>query len=296
MTKTQVGSYTASTLNHKNHLCSKRSGRLISHNALRAKANTVQHIITSGPHAGKRAYVAVKANHFPFMKLPLELRQSIYKMVLGNKTAITITAKKLECARTHYKLVKASTRRLSYRVSSVSSLQNALLESDTCSLLLTTRAISAEAIEFLYRGRHFTFPGIAIMVDWLSDIKECRKYVTHITCEKSGHRLTRACYVQLVHAVRLQYFKINLPLTFNGTLREHMDKHYRDLQIYLLARGADEAESLRRLDCIHFDIGPDQRGVRDNNGLVLRQMTPDMERSCKAFIRAKLQKHYKKSQ
>jgi hypothetical protein len=93
----------------------------------------------------------------------------------------------------------------------------------------------------------------------------------------------------------LQYFKINLPLTFNGTLRQHMDKHYEDLKLYLLARGADEAESLRRLDGVHFDIGPEQRGIKDSNGRVLRQMTPEIERSCLGFIRAKLQQHFKKS-
>jgi hypothetical protein len=216
-------------------------------------------------------------------------------MALGTGTGITITAKKLERIRERCKVHKNLASFAFFCASKGLPLPDADAPPTSYSLILTTRAINAEAKEFLYHGRYFTFPGIANLLGWLSDIKDSKKYVTHITCEKSGHRLTRACYSQLADAVRLQYFKINLPLTFNGTLREYMDKHYQDLKLYLLARAADEAESLRRLDGIHFDIGPEQRGVTDLNGLVLRHMTPDMEKACKAFIRAKLQKHFEES-
>lgn len=160
------------------------------------------------------------------------------------------------------------------------------------SIVLVSRDMSKEAKEFLYRDRHFTFTGLKTMMEWLDTIGTCKKYLTRLTCEKSGVQLLPACYSSLSKAVRLEYFKITLPVKTRATIGEHIDIHYDDLKRYLLARRATEAESLRRLDGIHFDIGSGQKDVFDAKGVVLRTMTPELEEDCKRLIRGKLRKHF----
>lgn len=226
------------------------------------------------------------------MALPVELRQAIERLVLHTKTEVTIGK---------FDLVRAKERHdhwrkeVTVRFWAGSTLMRTNKQPDATknySIILANREISNEAREFAYRDRHFTFAGLKVMLDWLDAIGPGKKYLTHLSCEKSGHLLIPACYRHLAEAIRLQYFKITLPISVRAMIGEHIDRHYDELKRYLLARGADETESLRRLDGVHFDIGKEQMGVFDSNGVVLRTMTPELEEQCKRLIRGKLLKHF----
>lgn len=160
------------------------------------------------------------------------------------------------------------------------------------SIVMVNHAIYDEAIEFLYRPRHFIAGSISMANEWLSEISTCRQWVTRLTIKNSGHSLTRKCYTHLCDATRLRYLKITLPATIKGTLAEHLDRHWTDLSIYLLSGGADLAKSLRRLDAVRFDIGPSMKGVLGDDGQRLKEMTAERQEWCKARLSAKLRKHF----
>lgn len=280
-------------------------------------------LITSGPYVGRRAYVVVDAPCFRLLDLPLELRHAIYKMVFEGSGRISVTGNVLKSAKRRYhcwalacieQKLKANpvpeqreglelSKRLHHAHlergvekgaarDMVRDMARRPITTKNYSILLVSRGISKEAREYLYRDRHFTFNGVQIMLDWLEAIGSCKKYLTHLTCEKSGHRLFPACYRQLTKVPRLQYFKINLPISVCATLDQHIRMHYEDLKHYLLARNADEAESLSRLSRIHFAIGKEQLGILDANRVPIKEMTPELEESCKEIIRGKLRKHF----
>lgn len=173
-----------------------------------------------------------------------------------------------------------------------SYLDDELLYTKSYFILLANREVSEEAKEYLYRDHNFIFPSLDVMFDWLDRIGPCKRYVTHMTCEKSGHRVIRECYRRLSSLDSLQYFKITLPASLRAPIEEHIDKHYDELKHYLLVHNANESESRRRFYGIHFAIGKEQLGVLDIDGVPYREMTRELERWCKKRILGKLREHF----
>lgn len=263
--------------------------------------------------------MALDAPYFPLFKLPLELRQRVYELVLGDKDETSITKRTLHKSGQRHtqwswsvlkhqietspqselkqgleRSMAMELRNLKYSTGAGEPLKldDVLLTTKSYSMLLVNREISKEAKEFLYRGRHFIFPSSDVMFEWLDLIGSCKRFITHMTCEKSGHRVLRECYQRLKTIDRLQYFKITLSASLRAPLAEHITKHYAELKHYLLAQNADQVESLRRLHCIHFAIGKDQQGVLTHDGTPYKDMTPELEEWCKERIRHKVLRHF----
>lgn len=261
--------------------------------------------------------------HFPFFKLPLELRKKVYQLVLKKeKNEIIITRTMLNNSEARCKSWSLSVLKRQIDESPPSELKrrlqnnmyldrwesrkevlggkdpaslgfdDELLYTKSYYILLANREISAEAKEYLYRNQNFIFPSLDVMLDWLSVVGPCKRYITHMTCEKSGHRLVRKCYRLLSSVDSLQYFKITLPASLRADIDEHIDTHYEELKQYLLARNADKSEALRRLNGVHFAIGKEQLGVLDANSAPIREMTPELEEACKVVMRSKLRVHF----
>ena len=164
------------------------------------------------------------------------------------------------------------------------------------SLLLVDRATSNEAQEFLYKKQHFVFAAMGDMTVFMERISKAKDFLTKITVDRSGTLMAAICYRQLTGAQSLQRFYICLSVNFKSTLQAHVDKHYEALGIYLLAHGADEAESLTRLEKITFTVGASQSGVTNVSGKPIRPITPEMNGSCRRQIRGLLRKHFMKEE
>lgn len=100
------------------------------------------------------------------------------------------------------------------------------------------------------------------------------------------------CYELLADAVRLQSFEITLPSSFRASLDDHMEKHWNGLKHYLLAPGVDRKESLRRLDTVHFRIGPSQTGILNSEGDPMKEMTRERQEACKTKLCGKVLDHF----
>ncbi|KAM0713601.1 hypothetical protein Q7P37_010563 [Cladosporium fusiforme] len=217
----------------------------------------------SGPYAGHRAFVIVKANTFPFERLPPELRQQIYRLVLPAGESIYIFGDWFR-------------RRIVRKAA----------------ILIVSHTIHDEAVEFLYRPHQFSFRSAGAFSAFLCRIGPGRKYLSHLTVMKSGHRQIEDCYINLSFVKRLQYFKIALPGSLKASLAEHIDRHWEDMSFYLLADQADHAESLRRLAIVHFDVGRTTKGTLDSDGQPIREMTEERQEWCRARLRELLREHF----
>jgi hypothetical protein len=160
------------------------------------------------------------------------------------------------------------------------------------SILCVNRAINAEAVEFLYRPPHFTSYSMNTLNTWLDKIGSCRQHLTRLTITKSGQNMISDCYELLADAVRLQSFEITLPSSFRASLDEHMEKHWSGLKHYLLAPSVDRKESLRRLDMVHFSIGPSQTGILNSESDPMNEMTRERQEACKTKLRGKVLDHF----
>ena len=100
------------------------------------------------------------------------------------------------------------------------------------------------------------------------------------------------CYELLADAIRLLSFEITLPSSFRASLDEHMEKHWSGLKHYLLAPGVDRKESFRRLDTVHFRIGPSQTGILNSEGDPMKDMTRERQEACKTKLRGKVLDHF----
>lgn len=238
------------------------------------KTNASKFILTSGPHAGLKGYVAVPATHFPFERLPLEIRQRVYKILFPQKDVVSID----RC--------RTSTSRVWV------DMQWCRYTPRETAILSVNRAINAEAIEYIYRPTRFTSASMANLNDWLATIGSCRKHLTHVTIVKSGHNMTDRCYTLLADAVSLQSFEITLPGSLRATLDEHIERHWESLKNYLLAYGVNRAESLRRLDTVRLKIGPAQNGILNPDGDPMKEMTEARHDFCKTKIRGKVLEHF----
>lgn len=209
--------------------------------------------------------MVIKSGPFPFDRLPLELRQNIYKLLFPSDNPINISAK--------------------YKKHNKEEWYNS---PRNYSILLVNRAIGAEVKEFLYRPQHFVFNGTTTLMSWLNTIGSCRKFLSRLTVSKSGHLLIPKCYKLLCDATRLQYLKITLPSSRHASLEDHIDAHWKDLSPYLLAHLSDHEECLRKLDCIEFDVGPASHAVTNSHGRPINEMTVELQDWCKARIRGHL--------
>jgi len=231
-------------------------------------------IVTSGPNTGVKGYIAIPATHFPFEKLPLELRQRVYKLLFPPRS-------KLSLDHVYY--------------SNDYHMQNGRWcrrPSRATSMLRVNRAINAEAVEFLYRPPHFVSSSMSTLNAWLAKIGSCRQHLTRLTISKSGHNMVGECYELLADAVHLRFFEITLPSSLRASLDEHMEKHWEGLKHYLLAPGVNRKESLRRLDTVQFRIGPSQTGILNSEGDPMKEMTRERQEACKTKLRGKVLDHF----
>lgn len=240
-------------------------------------------IVSAGQYAGLKGYIAVPATYFPFEKLPVELRQRIYKLLFPPRDFVSLDS------------VNSGTS--SYSYSSSWSMQNGTWPPRPApllkiSILCVNRAINAEAVEFLYRPPHFTSYSMNTLNTWLEKIGSCRQHLTRLTITKSGHNMISDCYKLLADAIRLQSFEITLPSSFRASLDEHIEKHWSGLKHYLLAPGVDRKESFRRLDTVHFRIGPSQTGILNAEGDPMKEMTRERQEACKTKLRGKVLDHF----
>lgn len=235
--------------------------------------------VASGQHAGLKGYIAVPATYFPFEKLPQELRQRIYKLLFPPRRTVSLD-------HVYYR-----TESVSY-VTQTGTWHHRPAPTRRTSMLCVNRAINAEAVEFLYRPPHFTSYSMNTLNTWLEKIGSCRQHLTRLTITKSGQNIIADCYQLLADAVRLQSFEITLPSSFRASLDEHMEKHWGGIQHYLLAPGVDRKESFRRLDSVHFRIGPSQTGILNSEGDPMKEMTRERQEACKTKLRGKVVDHF----
>lgn len=163
------------------------------------------------------------------------------------------------------------------------------------SMLLVNRALGAEAREFLYRDRVFNVNAMGVLDTWLKSIGDSKCYLTSLAVGMSTVKQSIACYRQLADATHLQRFSVNLPGSQPGPLHKHIDKHWDAMSRYLLAGGADQTESLRRVGNLHFAVGKSQRSVLSSKGEPITFITLELSEWCRDRIRGHVRKHFSKS-
>jgi hypothetical protein len=129
---------------------------------------------------------------------------------------------------------------------------------------------------------------MGMLNDWLDNIRSSRQHLRRLTISKSGVNIIGNCYRLLADAVSLQFFEVTLPSAARATLDGHMERHWEGIKLYLLARGIDRKESLRRLDVVHFRIGPSQNCILTAEGDAMREMTRERQESCRTKFRGKI--------
>jgi hypothetical protein len=263
--------------------------------------------IESGPHAGHTGFIAVRQTYLPFDRLPIELRQSIYKLLFT--PVVQINGWTVETATRRYEdralqtigisrdeIKKRFGNRKYYASDLLSNLQSYKPDNiRVYSMLLVNRALGAEAKEFLYRDRRFKFTAMGILDAWLKSIGDSKRYLTSLTVASSTVKQSIACYRQIVDATHLERFSVTLPGSQPEHLGKHIDKHWDAMSRYLLAGGADETESLRRVGNLHFAVGKSQRSVLSSRGEPITFITLELNEWCRDRIRGLARKHFAKS-
>jgi len=163
------------------------------------------------------------------------------------------------------------------------------------SMLLVNRVLGAEAKEFLYRDRTFHFTAMGTLDAWLKSIGASKRYLTSLTVGMSTAKQSIACYRHIVDATHLQRFSVTLPGSQPDPLGKHIDKHWDAMSRYLLAGGADQTESLRRVGNMHFAVGKSQRSVLSSRGEPITFITLELNKWCRDRIRGHVRKHFAKS-
>lgn len=253
-------------------------------------------------------FIAVRQTYFPFDRLPVELRQSIYKLLFT--PAVQITGGSLDRATRRYEGRALHARgnisrdevrnrfgsRMYYASEIITDLQNHKPDNiRVYSMLLVNRALGAEAKEFLYRDRTFNFTAMGTLDTWLKSIGISKRYLTSLTVGMSSAKQSIACYRHIVDATHLQRFSVTLPGSQPEPLRKHIDKHWDAMSRYLLAGDADQTESLRRVGNLHFTVGKSQRSVLSSTGEPITFITLELNEWCRERIRGLVRKHFTKS-
>lgn len=163
------------------------------------------------------------------------------------------------------------------------------------SMLLVNRALGAEAKEFLYRDRVFNFTAMGVLDTWLKTIGDSKRYLTSLAVGLCTAKQSIACYRRIADATYLQRFSVTLPGSQPDPLVKHIDKHWDAMSRYLLAEGADQTESLRRVGNLHFAVGKSQRSVLSSRGEPITFITLELNEWCRDRIRGHVRKHFAKS-
>ena len=159
-------------------------------------------------------------------------------------------------------------------------------------LLRVNKAITQEATEFLYTDQDFVFDELRTFVYFLRRLTFQKRWLTHITVERSHKNHLKECYTDLQELPRLETFKMPFSTSPKHTLIEHAKVHWDCLKICLLAKGANRTEASMRLGKISFLIAENQHNVRDDSGKVLRDLTPQHIRTCKDGIERLLDEYF----
>ena len=157
-------------------------------------------------------------------------------------------------------------------------------------LLHVSRLVHHEAKPLLYAGHNFVFDAMKSFNAFMAGAQTSRHLIKSLQINKSGLHLSSECYRLLLDTTKLQSFTITLPSHFKGTLRQHLDKHWQYLILYLLGKSATEELSFHRLSIIRFRVGPGQTSVSGSDGGPLQLVTPEMNDGCQAYLKRKLKK------
>lgn len=261
----------------------------------------------SGPYAGHTGFIAIRQTYFKFDRLPIELRQSIYRLLFT--PVVQITGGVLDRAKMRYEdralqtkgmireqLKHRAANRMYYLSDIINDLQSHKPDNvRVYSMLLVNRALGAEAKEFLYRDRAFNFTAMGTLDTWLKSIGDSKRYLTSLMVGMSTAKQSIPCYRQLAGANHLRRFSVTLPGAQAGSLREHIDRHWDAMSRYLLARGTNQTESLRRVGNLHFAVGKSQRSVLSSTGEPITFITLELNEWCRERIRGHVRKHFAKT-
>ncbi|KAL1587636.1 hypothetical protein WHR41_03633 [Cladosporium halotolerans] len=243
----------------------------------------VDTVVPSGPYKGMTALVFAPASHFRFMKLPLELRQRIYKLVFPVMPEVTIGG--CFASVVHASSYTDGTRR-------PSRIFCGCLPRGITALLRVNKAIYLEAREFLWLPQHFVMQSMSSAITFLHIHARYRPFLTRLTVRKSGHQLAVDFYEILCSAPRLRELTVTMATQERKSLKDHVADHWERLKIYVLADGVSYDECLRRLEITKLDIGPATRGVLDDEGKPIREMTPELLDLSKQELKVQVRRHF----
>lgn len=240
-------------------------------------------VVPSGPYKGMTALVFAPASHFPFMKLPPELRQSIYKLVFPVMPEVSA---KGYFPPMHY--ICDSTTGLRHPI----GVPRDWLQRQSTALLRVNRAIYHEAREFLWLPQHFVVQSMSSAINFLRYHARYRPFLTRLTVRKSGHQLAVDFFKLLCNAPRLRELTVTMATQERKSLEDHVADHWEKLKIYVLADDVSYDEGLRRLEITKLDIGPATRGVLDDEGKPIREMTPELLDLSKQELKVQVRRHF----
>ncbi|RMY70372.1 hypothetical protein D0864_10899 [Hortaea werneckii] len=223
-------------------------------------------MIAHGQYAGLKAVVFAPTITFPFVRLPVELRQMVYERLFCRNC----TPKRRE--RVGPNATRPEPRHMS--------------------LLMTSKPIYTEAIPFLYNGHNFFFHNMSQFNRFVQELGTAARFLTSALVTKSGSKLTEHCYTLLNQLESLQRITLTLPAVPTERLSAHIDKQWEHAKLFLLSAGVDEKESMRRLDLITFRVGPTQRNVLGSDGKAIKVITTEMNELCKKHLRKKISRHF----
>lgn len=233
----------------------------------------------SGPYKGLRAFVFAPTPRLRFLKLPLELRQRIYKLVFPAKPPVIIKT-------------PAKPPRRKYGWEEDKEPAPAPERRGPSALLRTNSTIFNEAREFLWTPQHFIADCMTGANSFLRDHSSYACFITQLTLRQSGSQLASHCYRLLSSATRLRHLTVTIPARERKPLRDHVQDHWQSLRIYVLAPGLSYDESLARLATVRLEIGPATLGVLDSDGKPIRVMTPQLLESCREYLKAHVKAHF----
>ncbi|OQN99907.1 hypothetical protein B0A48_14112 [Cryoendolithus antarcticus] len=203
----------------------------------------------------------------PFEQLPPEIRVKIYDHVFsGSSTNITISKDNI------------STQRLS------SLYQGTICRGDAA-LLLVNRLVYSEAKALLCDNREFAFASMQDFNRWIPQIAGNVQFIQHLTIGRSTPGLLKQCYGLLRRATSLKSFQVTFSYTIKGTLKKHLDEHWEVAKPYFVGDGVSREEGKRRVDLVTFAVSPSQKGVLEDDGSVLKELTADHQAICHKWFK-----------
>lgn len=216
------------------------------------------------------AIIMAPTSHFTFLKLPLELRQRIYKLVFPCEPSVIIKSPpRLQRGFTVYRLSNGEPR---------------APERDTSAALLRTNSvIFQEAREFFWTPQHFVAANMTSANIFLHSHASYRRFITSFTFLATANHLAAECYHMLRTAPRLRELVITMPPRDAGGLIRYLRDHWDKLEIFVLEPGLSYEESLARLKLVRFETLYDAEGD---------SMTPELRHSFWRCMRVLVKRHF----